>query len=293
MKMAVGQKDLWPGTPVAKMTEGEFEELFDLLEEPIVGERGGTIARVASFLGFWRASHGANLRVGLRQHDAFVATKSPDCELVKTDDKFNLILRQAYMPDLPHDQCVVQLTWRTGHWFEDNETTETEIAHTTSCAAEPAGTAAAVNLPIFHDLKARKGLNLNVGIYAMADRGSQPILDLLGSSTVSQGLQLAGKFNSAFAMTVPYIGAAISGLTKLSKRNFKLASWPVGFGVQDRAVPLAYGDYILLDGMVKIGRQSSALAWSELKWDPDRECVTYQGGAFRNPYLILGVERSL
>lgn len=53
----------------------------------------------------------------------------------------------------------------------------------------------AVGLPIFEGLKVTEGIGLKTAIYVMADRGSQPILDLLGSSAVSGGLKLAGKFN--------------------------------------------------------------------------------------------------
>jgi len=150
----------------------------------------------------------------------------------------------------------------------------------------------AVGLPIFHSLKVQKGLDLNLGIYAMADRDSQPIIELLQSSPISGGLKLATAFNPAFGMTVPYIQAAITGLVRLSKRNFKLASWSVGLGVAGASVPLVYGEYILLDGIIRVGRDWQPVAWSDLKWDQDRECPTYAGGAFRNPYLIWTVERA-
>lgn len=282
-------KYIWPGAAVADMSEAEFDELFDLLEEPAVGEKGGPMTRVAAFLGFWRTVHGANLRVGLRRDEAFVAADSPNSDLVKTGDTINLTLRQVYIPDLPHERCTVQLTWRASHWFED--VGDVEFAHVTSCDAETSGTAAATGLPIFLNLKMQKGLNLNVGIYAMADRGSQPILDLLQSSAIKNGLNLAGKFNPVLGMTVPYVEAAVTGLSKLSRRNFKLVNWPVGFGISGAAVPLVFGEYILLDGIIRMGRETQSLAWSDLKWDQDRECPTYRGGAFRNPYMILNVER--
>jgi hypothetical protein len=284
-------KDTWPGTAVADMPESEVEELFDLLEEPATGEHGGQSARIAAFLGFWRTVSGANLRVGIRQDDTFIESKSPGTDVVKAGDTVNLTLRQVYMPDLPHDRCVVQITWRAAHSFDDKG--DVEVAHITSCDAGKAGTAAAVGLPIFHDFKVQKAINLSIGIYAMADRGSQPIIEILQSPAVSSGLKLAGKFNPAFGMTVPYIEAAVTGLTKVSRRNFKLANWQVGLQLTGAMVPLVFGEYILLDGVIRIGRETQILAWSDLKWDKDRECPIYRDGAFRNPYLMLSVDRSV
>ena len=106
------------------------------------------------------------------------------------------------------------------------------------------------------------------------------------------GLKLAGRFNPIFGMTVPYVQAAVAGLTKLSKRNFKLANWTFAFGIGGESYPLCYGDYIALDGIVRAGSVSQPLAWSDLAWDQDHECPIYQGGPFRNPYLLLGVQRS-
>lgn len=91
---------------------------------------------------------------------------------------------------------------------------------------------------------------------------------------------------------MPYVEAAVAGLTKLSRRNFKLASWPVGFGTGDAPVPLSYGDFILLDGTIRQGRETHSLAWSDLTWDGGREVPKYRSGALRNLYLILRVQRS-
>ena len=125
----------------------------------------------------------------------------------------------------------------------------------------------------------------------MADKDGQPVLELLGSNVVNSGLKLGGKFNPVFAMTVPYIQAAITGLTRASKRNFKLVNWTVGFGTGGAPVPLVYGDYILLDGVIRIGREQDILAWPDLKWDKDRECPTYRDGRFASPYVMLTVSR--
>jgi hypothetical protein len=265
-------------------------ELHDLLEEPAAGEHGGPAARLAAFLGLWRTIDGTNLRVGLRRDNSFVPTEVAGSDLVQRGDKVNLVMRQMYLPNLPHDRCVAHVTWQASHWFEDGK--RSEVSHVTSCEAGVAGSAAAVGLPIFEGLKVTEGIGLKIAVYVMADRGSQPILDLLGSSMVSSGLKLGGKFNPVFAMTGPYIQAAIAGLTKASRRNFKLVNWPVGFGVGDAPVPLAFGEYILLDGIIRIGREESTLAWSDLKWDKDRECPVYKDGAFRSPYLMIRVLRS-
>lgn len=283
-------EEIGPGKSVAELSEGEFEELHRLLEEPSLGEHGGPAARLAAFLGLWRTIDGTNLRVGLRRGDDFVPAETDGPERVERGDKVNFVMRQMYLPNLPHDRCVAQVTWQAWHWFEDGK--KSDVSHVTSCEAGEAGSAAAVGLPIFEGLKVTEGIGLKVAIYVMADRSSQPILDLLGSSVVSGGLKLAGKFNPVFAMTGPYIQAAIAGLTKASKRNFKLVNWPVGFGVGDAPVPLAFGEYILLDGIVRIGREENTLAWSDLKWDKDRECPSYKGGAFRSPYLMIRVLRS-
>jgi hypothetical protein len=282
-------ESIGPGTSLAELSEEEFEELHGLLEEQTTGERGGPAARLAAFLGLWRTIDGTNLRVGLRRGDTFVPAETLGSDVVKRGDKVNVVMRQMYLPNLPHDRCVAQVTWQASHWFEDGK--KTEVSHVTSCDAGSAGSAAAVGLPIFEGLKVAEGIGLKIAIYVMADRSSQAILDLLGSSVVSSGLKLGGKFNPIFAMTGPYIQAAIAGLTKASKRNFKLVNWLVGFGVGDAPVPLAYGEYILLDGIIRIGREENTLAWSDLKWDKDRECPVYCEGAFRSPYLMLRVLR--
>lgn len=283
-------EQIGPGKSLAELSEEEFEELHGLLEEPAAGEHGGPAARLAAFLGLWRTIDGTNLRVGLRRGGKFVPADTPGSEKAERGGKVNLVMRQMYLPNLPHDRCVAQVTWQASHWFEDGK--KSEVSHVTSCDAGVAGSAAAIGLPIFEGLKVTEGIGLKIAIYVMADRGSQPIIDLLGSSVVSSGLKLGGKFNPVFAMTGPYIQAAIAGLTKASKRNFKLVNWPVGFGIGDAPVPLAFGEYILLDGIVRIGREESALAWSDLKWDADRECPVYRDGAFRSPYLMIRVLRS-
>jgi hypothetical protein len=281
----------WPGTSIADMPEEAFDELFDLLEERAPGDRGGQLARIATFLGFWRPVSGANLRIGRRRDSDFVAADDTEvADLVKVGEPVNLSLRQVYVPDLPHDRCVLQLAWRASHRFDDQE--DVEIAHTTSCDAATTGAAAAIGLPIFSGLNAKAPFVLNIGVYAMTDRASQPILDLLASPALRGGLSLAGKFNPAFGMTVPYLEAAVTGLTKLSRRNFKLANWRVGFSIRTGPVPLAAGEYILLDGVIRLGRDAKQLAWSDLKWDNDRQSPMYSGTLFRNPYLMLSVNRA-
>jgi hypothetical protein len=281
----------WPGAPVGDLSKEEFEALVEQLKEPGEGQHGGEWARLLAFLGFWHSHKGANLRVFCREGENFVATDSATSTLVGPSDKIALVQKQLYMPDLPHDRCVVQLSYRADHWFEAEKKKEA-VAHVTSCDAGRAGTAAALNLPIFDGFQAKDGLRLELGLYAMADRGSQPILELLGSSEVAGGLKLIGKHNPAFAMTVPYIEAALSGLTKLSRRNFKLANWKLGFGGRGTSIPLAYGEYILLDGIVQVGRSTTDLSPTDLKWDPGRQAPRYKGGAFRNPYVILEIIKS-
>lgn len=281
----------WPGSSVADLSLEEFEALASVLKEPTEGQHGGELAKVMTFLGFWQASKGANLRVARRKGDEFVAPDAASDTPVGTNDKIKLVQKQLYMPDLPHDRCVVQLSYRAEHWFED-EKKKTAIAHVTSCDAGTAGTAAALNLPIFDGFKSKDGLDLQLGLYAMADRGSQPILDLLGSSEVAGGLKLIGKSNPVFGMTVPYIQAAITGLTKLSRRNFKLANWRVGFGGPETSIPLAFGEYILFDGIMRVGRTTSELSFADLKWDAGRQTPRHKAGVFRNPYVIIQVMRS-
>jgi hypothetical protein len=282
-------EQIGPGKSLAELSEEEFHELGRLLEEPLlVGEHGGPAARLAAFLGLWRTIDGTNLRVGLRQGDSFVPAEMCDSDqVVQRGDEVNLVMRQMYLPNLPYDRCVAEVTWQATHWFKDGK--KSDVSHVTSCDAGRAGSAAAVGLPIFDGLKVGEGIGLKIAIYVMADRGSQPILDLLGSSIVSGGLKLGGNFNPVFAMTVPYIHAAIAGLTKASRRNFKLVNWPVGFGLGNAPVPLAFGEYILLDGIIRIGREAHTLAWSDLKWDRDRECPIYRDGALRSPYLMMRI----
>jgi hypothetical protein len=283
-------EEIESGKPLAALSQDEFEELHALLEEQVEGEHGGPAARVAAFLGLWRTMDGANLRVGLLQDESFVPVNTSGFEQVNQGDSVNLSLRQMYLPNLPHDRCIAQATWQTSNFFTDGK--RATVSHVTSCDAGMVGTAAAVGIPIFEGLKFTDGTGLKLSIYVMADKASQPVLDLLGSDVVSSGLKLGGKFNPVFAMTVPYIQAAITGLTKASKRNFKLVNWMVGFGTGGAPVPLVYGDYILLDGVIRIGREQNVLAWPDLKWDKDRECPIYRDGRFTSPYVMLTVSRS-
>lgn len=282
----------WPGSSIADLSEEEFTALTNDLKEPLEGSHGGEWAALMAFLGFWKSHKGSNLRVFRRDGENFIAADSATMTPVGANDKIALVQKQLFMPDLPHERCVVQLSYRADHWFE-KEKKKDAVAHVTSCDAGTAGAAAALNLPIFDGFKPVDGLRLELGIYAMADRGSQPILELLGSSEVAGGLKLVGRYNPAFAMTVPYIQAALSGLTKLSRRNFKLANWKVGFGGSGTSIPLSFGEYLLLDGVVRIGRSATDLLLSDLKWDVERQTPRYKGGAFRNPYVVLEITRSV
>ena len=275
---------------MSDLSEDDLKILTEDLKEPFQGLHGGELARVLAFLGFWHAHKGGNLRVLRRESNDFTAP-SKATDVVGQNDKIALVQKQLYMPDLPHERCIVQLSYRADHWFEE-EKKKNAVAHVTSCDAGKAGTAAALNLPIFDGFQPKDGLRLQLGLYAMADRGSQPILELLGSSEVAGGLKLIGKYNPAFAMTVPYIQAALTGLTKLSRRNFKLANWQVGFGGAGTSIPLAYGEYILLDGTIRVGRNTTDLVISDLKWDPERQAPRYNKGVFRNPYVILEIVKS-
>lgn len=279
-----------PGVDVADLGEDDFDKLYDELEEDLNVERGGPAARLAAFFGFWRPPSGHNLRVGILSGDKFLPVDTPNLDLVREGEAVNLVLNRFYLPDLPHERCTAQVMWTAAHWFRDSK--KTQVTHTTACNADELGTASAVGLPVFEGLRVKDGIGLNVTIYVMADRASQPILDLLSSPVVSGGLKLAGKFNPIFAATGPYIQAAIKGLIQSSKKNFRLVNWLVGFGTGAAPVPLAYGDYILLDGIVRLGREGTALAWEDLRWDASRECVMYQDGRFRNPYLMMRVLRN-
>jgi hypothetical protein len=101
----------------------------------------------------------------------FVPAETPGSERVEQGDKVNLVMRQMYLPNLPHDRRVAQITWQASHWFEDGK--KSEVSHVTSCEAVAAGSAAAVGLPIFERLKVTKGIGLRTAIYVTADRGSQ------------------------------------------------------------------------------------------------------------------------
>lgn len=279
----------WDRT-VASLTEDEFDELYRALENQAAGQRGGQLAGLASCLGQWRTIDGSNLRVGVRQDNSFVAAELSAAQHVQTGDSVRIVMRQLFLPSLPHDRCAAQVTWHASHWFEDAR--NSQVAHVTTCDAAKDGTASAVGLPIFDGLKVSDGIRLGVSIYVSADEGSRPILDLLGGPAFANGLKLVGKFNPVYAMTGPYIQAAIGGLMRASKKNFKLVNWLVGLGVNFAPLPLVYGEYILLDGVVRVGREATTLAWSDLQWDAEQECPTYKGCAFRSPYLMVKVSQS-
>ncbi len=284
-------ESLGSGVPIAEMSEDEYKAVVGSVQEDVEheGQRGGPMSRLAAFFGYWRTLDGSNLRVGLRRGDTFVPANSPGAEIVRPGDRVSLVLRQLHLPHLPHARCVAQLTWEASHWFDDRK--KAQVMHVTSCDASEAGTAAAVGLPIFVGLKVEEGIGLKISIYVTADKECQPILDLLGGAEIRKGLALAGRFNPVFAMTGPYIQAAVTGLVKMSRKNFKLATWSIGFGLADAPVPLAYGEYILLDGVIRTGRQQRQLAWPDLVWNEHEERPTYLGGAFAAPYMMVRVLR--
>jgi len=275
---------------IAELSDEELKALADALEDEPEGQRGGQLARVASFLGLWRSIDGANLRVGLREGDSFMHAKDSATERVKPGDAVSIVLGQLRLPNLPHDRCSVQVTWQASHWFDDAE--KIQIAHVTTCDASEDGSATAVGVPIFDGMKVEDGIGLSIGIYVSADKESRSIVDLLGGSAFSSGLKLAAKFNPVFAMTGPYIQAAVGGLTRASRRNFKVTNWKVGLGNNDSPMPLVYGDYILLDGILRSGRETHTLEWSKLTWDGQRDAPAYDGQLLRAPYLTLRIMRS-
>ena len=161
-----------------------------------------------------------------------------------------------------------------------------------TCDAGPDGTASAVGVPIFDGLVVEDGIALGVSIYVSADKGSRPILDLLSGPVFASGVKLTRKFNPVFAMTAPYVQAVVGGLVRASKRNFKLVNWMVGLGLGAAPTPLVYGEYILLDGIVRLGREKSVLSWPDLGWSADEDRPIYKGGGFVNPYLLVSVSRN-
>lgn len=275
-----------PGTAVKDLTEDEFNILMDEFDMPSGVERGGASTRIAAFFGFWRKPS-ANLRVGIRVGNGFVPVGNSRLARVTEDESINLVLSCFHLPNLPSQQCIAQLTWTASHWFSKSR--KEQVSHTTACRAGELGTASAVGLPVFGNLRAKDGIELSIGVYVMADKGSEPILDLLSGPVLRGGLKLAGTFNPVFAATGPYIQAAIRGLMRSSRKNFKLVEWFVGLGVGNAPFSLCYGEYILLDGMVRTGTSADPLDWEKLRWQPNEERVTYGGSAFHNPYLMVHV----
>lgn len=275
---------------IAELSEEELKDLEDVLVEEPEGRRGAELARVASFLGIWKSMDGANLRVGLREGDSFRPVKDGSAERVKPGDAVSIVLGQLMLPNLPHDRCSVQVTWQAAHWFDDAK--KTQIAHVTTCDASEDGSATAVGVPIFDGMKVVDGIGLNISIYVSADRESRSIIDLLSGPAFSGGLKLAAKFNPIFTMTGPYIEAVIGGLARASRRNFKVTNWKIGLGGGESTYPLVYGEYILLDGILRTGTVTRTLEWSNLNWDAQRDAPIYENALLRAPYLTLRVMHS-
>jgi hypothetical protein len=261
------------------------------VEQGLPADRGGPFfSRIATFLGVWRPPDGWNLRVGVKIGNSFVPADQHKIERVKANDRINVVVRQMFAPTLPYRYCTLQIDWRAVHWFGDDN--RRDVAHITSFDATSDAPGSAVGLSVFRDLSPRGGLDLDLRIYAMADRKSRVIVDLLRSPALSAGLNLAGTSSAVLGMTVPYVQAAIAGLTKFSRRNFKLAHWKFGFGLETDHIPLSYGDYILLDGTMRLGSVVAPLAWSDLTWNPAEEQPKFKGSALRNPYLMFSVQRA-
>jgi hypothetical protein len=110
-----------PGTEVAKLTDDEFEKLYDELEEDLGVERGGPAARLAAFFGIWRPPSGHNLRVGILSGDRFLPAETAGLDLVQDGQAVNFVLNRFYLPDLPHERCTAQVMWTAAHWFRDSK----------------------------------------------------------------------------------------------------------------------------------------------------------------------------
>jgi len=276
--------------PISELSDQELADLIKALEEAPEGQRGGQVARVASFFGLWKSIDGTNLRIGLREGNSFMSVEESSAERVRSGEAVSIVLGQLMLPKLPHDRCSVQIMWQAAHWFDDAK--KLQVAHVTTCDASEDGSATAVGVPIFDGMKVMDGIGLNIGIYVSADQESRSIIDLLSGPAFSSGLKLAAKFNPIFAMTGPYVQAVIGGLTRASRRNFKVTNWKLGLGAGESPIPLAYGDYILLDGILRTGRITSTLEWSKLGWDRQRDAPTYENDLLRAPYLTLRVMRA-
>ena len=276
---------------LGELSEDEISEIVDEFSKPEEDEtaetsRGGPASQLLSFLGFWRSRPGRNLRVGMRKANGFIPADKVETGLFGSGDSVNIVMRQLFMPDLPQQvrrpTGVGRLPFLRG--------LEQCVAHLISCDASSVTTASTLGAPVFRGLRGEQGLDLSIKIYAMAERQTQPILELLDNDLLKQGLQLGGKFNPVFGMTVPYIDAVIRGLTMNSRRNFKVAEWRVGFGFGlDALFPLAASEYILLDGNVGTVKQPEDVDWDKLAWLENEDRPVYKGERFNNPYLMFKV----
>jgi hypothetical protein len=134
----------------------------------------------------------------------FVPAETPGSERVEQGDKVNLVMRQMYLPNLPHDRRVAQITWQASHWFEDGK--KSEVSHVTSCEAVAAGSA---------DSHLCHGRSWQ----------SSPLSICWVGSAISGVLKLVGKFNPVFAMTDNTLQLR---LQVSPKRRSEIPSWSTG-----------------------------------------------------------------
>jgi hypothetical protein len=285
-------EEFWPGVSIANMSNAEFLELQDAVENDDPGVQAKEIARadLLRFFGMWRPHTGGDLRVGLRKSDHRFSAIAVEPDGATLDGAIDITMERLLIPHLPSSRCTLQLNWAVTHFFERQPKS---VGHVTCVSADQGAAAKAVGVPLFKNLKANQGIDLVLGIVAITDPASSSIVSILNSDAFNIGVKLVRHFNPVYGTTVSYIRALTTSVLQkkgLRTQNFKLLEWRTGLAADSRSrLPLVEGTYILLDGRVKIDGKDDDIAWERLSWNPEKERVEYDDEPFVNAHMIFQI----
>lgn len=280
--------EFFEGTSLGNLSDQDFGEILNEAIELDEHSRGLGLTDGLVFLGFWRTRAGGNLRVGMRRGGDFVGIQSVDHQGHPIRGNIDVVLQRLLLSELPTTtSCAVQMNWSVSHFFSNEPK---PVAHVTCVEASPGTPARAIGIPLFSNLAAQKGLDLKLGLVAVTDPKDNPIINILNNDALKAGLKLAGQFNPVFSSTVSYINAITKGLTEKSRRNYKLAEWRCGLSTDQRdSMPLIEGEYILLDGQLRIEGYDEEIRWEALKWNAQTDRVEYDGKPLTNSHVIINI----
>ncbi len=239
----------------------------------------------------WRPRTGGDLRVGTRGADnRFAAITAIDRPIAPIQGAVDVIMERLLIPHLPSSRCTLQLNWAVTHFFENQSK---PVGHVTCVSADEGAAVRAVGVPLFSNLKANQGIDLVMGVIAITDPASNPVVSILNSEAFNIGVKLVRHFNPVYGTTVSYIRALTTSVLQkkgLRAQNFKLLEWRTGLSADSRSrLPLVEGDYIFLDGRIRLDGEDDDVAWERLSWNPSKDRVEYDEMPFENAHMIVQI----